>query len=729
MHALPRRLTPSSSYAPVCSPERHTPSAPMLVPSRLALVGVVCALAAGPGSADEARPSGTIPPGATIAASAAESEGGLDEHAHEHDHGDDHDVIENIVVTASPLPHRAEELAVPVDQLDRRAIVEQLGSTLGETLRNVPGVTSTGFSAGASRPVIRGQDAFRTEVLESGLSTQDVSRLSPDHAIPVNPLAAQHIEVVRGPAILRYGGGASAGVVNAITNRVPLRPVDEPVRGELVGIYADNANQGDVAGILDGGVETGIGEFAWHVDGLYTRADDYETGAGTIQEGTAREGYAVSAGGSYFFDGGRLGFGYARFDHDYGIPEDEPVEIDMRTNRYRFEGDLDDPLSGLRKLKLRGAYSNYVHDENVMGVAGQTFRNDELDLRIEALHDEWVGFIGAAGLVVRHQDLVASGEAEEFLAPSVTDSFAFYFVEERELREWIDLELGLRLEGAWVKGTPIDDVEQTRGFAPISGSAAVLMRPWDGWRIGVTGTAGQRAPSQVELFARGPHEATETFEVGDPDFGEETSYTGELRVVGDLGPLELDGAAFATYYDQYIFGQLTGRRVEEDGTPDPMGELDELFYTARNAVFYGAEAQVGSVLAELLGGELRTDWQLDFVRARFTNGSNRNVPRITPLRWGASIAYEHDRVSGRFGFLRHEEQWYPSDGEFATDDFTMLELSVRYRPPIFEDALPLELGFAARNLLDEEARNAVSFNKDEVLLPGRSFHLSVRGRF
>ena len=145
----------------------------------------------------------------TAGRSAAEDE--QHQHAHEHAHGEEHGPVETIIVTATPLPHQRDELATPVSRLNREKIIRNLRSTLGETVGNLPGVTSTGFTAGASRPVIRGQDAFRTEVLEPARSTQDVSRLSPDHAIPVSPLAAQAIEVVRGPGVLRYGGGASAG--------------------------------------------------------------------------------------------------------------------------------------------------------------------------------------------------------------------------------------------------------------------------------------------------------------------------------------------------------------------------------------------------------------------------------------------------------------------------------------------------------------------------------------
>ena len=648
------------------------------------------------------------------------------EHAHEHKHGDEHEPIETIVITASPLPHERGELATPVDRLTRSDIVSNLSSTIGETIGNLPGVTNSGFSAGASRPVIRGQDAYRTEVLEGGLSTQDVSRLSPDHALPVNPITAQAIEVVRGPGVLRYGGGASAGVVNVITNRIPVRAIDEAIRGDTLGVYQYNGNGGDFSGLLEGGVSN----LAWHLDGLYRKTDDYKNGAGKRQSGTDTKTWAVSAGASYFFNKGRVGFGYSRYDAEYGIPKDEPVEIDMRTNRYRFEGDWEQPLKGLREITIRSVYTNYTHDELESGVVGQTFDNNEFDGRLEAIHEPLFGFIGALGIHGRHQNLVLGGEAENFLAPSDTASIAGYLFEERSLAEFVDLDLGIRVEGTWVEGTPINGDRRRRTFAPISGSVALIAHPANPFTIGLTGSASQRAPSQVELFARGPHEATGTFEIGDPSFDEETSYTGELRISGDFDSLRIEASGFATYYKGYLFGELTGIRVDSTGAVDPTGDFDQLLFRDRNATFYGGEITIKADLIEFLGGVLGTDWQIDYVRAQFTGGGdNTNLPRIPPMRWGGNLSYEHGLFSGRFGFLRHQAQWNPSANEFATSAYTMLNLSTRFWLPFFGERPALALGFTARNLLDENARNAASFTKGLVLLPGRSFRLSVQGSF
>jgi len=264
----------------------------------------------------------------------------------------------------------------------------------------------------------------------------------------------------------------------------------------------------------------------------------------------------------------------------------------------------------------------------------------------------------------------------------------------------------------------------------MSGSIALLAHPADAWTIGLTGSASQRAPAQVELFARGPHEATSTFEIGDPNLDEETSYTGELRVSGSIDRVKIDGSVFATFYDDYIFGQETGVLVNEEGMVDPDGDLEQLFYLERNSLFYGGELTLSADLVDFWGGTFGTDWQIDFVRARFTQGEGgRNVPRIPPMRWGGSVFYKHERVTGRFGFLRNEAQWHPAPDEFATDAFTMLDLTLRVPLPFFEERAPSELLFTASNLLDVRARNAVSFTKEEVLLPGRSFRFALRTQF
>ena len=316
-------------------------------------------------------------------------------HAHDHDH-ERHPDTERIVVTTTPLAHTRDELAIPVDRISRNEILDQAGSTIGETMMRVPGVATTGFSAGASRPVIRGQDAYRSAVLEDSLPVQGVSQLSPDHGVPANPLVAEAIEVVRGPATLRYGGGANAGIVNVLTSRIPMTRPDAASSLDAFGAYGTNREEGLAAAVAEGIV----GDFAWHLDGVYQRADDYETGSGQRQQGTHYKGGAAAVGGTWFGENSRLGASYTHFRNDYGVPEEgEPVSIEMDTNRYRFEAERLKPTAGIRKIRATGVYSDYEHREIADGEVGQTFDNDQFDGRVELLHDPWSGFHGAVGLV------------------------------------------------------------------------------------------------------------------------------------------------------------------------------------------------------------------------------------------------------------------------------------------------------------------------------------------
>jgi iron complex outermembrane receptor protein len=650
--------------------------------------------------------------------------------AHHAEEASDHEP-EEIVVTGHPLEHDKDELALPVDVLDRTQILDQAGATLGETLATHPGIATSGFTGGASRPVIRGQDAFRTGVAEDGLPTQDVSRESPDHAVPVNPIAIERIEVVRGPATLRYGGGASAGVVNAITKRVPDERPESAVSGGVFGAVDSVANRRDIDANLDGGV----GPVAWHLDGLLRDTDDYEIPTGGTQKGTFADAFSGSAGASYFFGKkGRFGASYTRFESDYGIPEeDEDAHIDLHSDRARFEGDWSEPAAGISELRVRGAYSDYRHEEIADGIVGQTFDLDQFDGRLELVHDEFWGLHGAIGVTGESRDLKAGGEAAEFLAPTQTTQAAFYVFEERELAPALVGEFGFRVEGPMVDGTPAGaTTERHRSFLPVSGSMGLVYEATELLSFGLTGAASQRAPAESELYARGPHEASGTFEIGDPNLDEETSYTGELRMTYDDERVRADVAGFVTHYEDFIFAQLTGASVDEAGDPAPPGDpdaLDLLFYRPRNARFAGVEVSSEVDLLEALAGSFGIDGQFDYVRARFTSGTDRNVPRIPPIRWGAGLFYRGDRVRGRVGFLRTQAQNHASHFETNTSAYTFLNAQISVQLTPFGAAVPVELSIYGTNLTNQRGRNHVSFLKNELLLPGVNVRGAVRVDF
>jgi len=664
----------------------------------------------------------------TLCLCAATANADEDIHAHEHEH-ETHPETEHIVITATPLEHSSDELASPVNTMQRDDIIESLGTTVGETISGIPGITTSGFARGSSRPIIRGQDAYRTEVLEDGLPTQDVSRLSPDHGIPVNPLSARTIEVVRGPATLRYGGGAVGGVVNTITNRVPREATSE-TESEIYSSFETNGNEGILAARIDTGASHKEGDLAFHFDGLYRNSDNYRTGGGRAgdrsQAGTQSEVAAGSLGASWITERGRIGAAYSHFRNNYGIPEaGEDVTVEMATHRVRLDGDLFDPLPGFTELRLRAGYTDYRHDEIADGAIGQRFDNDEFEARLELLHEEVAGFSGALGLDTRYRKFVAGGEAAEFLAPTRTQSTAVYLFEERALAEWLHAELGGRVEKTSLRGAPdpVGTSRRTLDFTPLSGSLGFVVHATEEWTIGLRGAVSQRAPGQAELFARGPHEATGTYEIGDPNLDEETAYTGELRV-GHIGErVRLDLASFVSRYEDYIYGRLTGVAVLPD-------LLDELRYESHDALFYGGEMSAELDLFEREGFQVAVDAQFDWVEARFTRpvSGDRDVPRITPIRWGGGLSIEKSQTRAHLSFLRTEQQNRVAAGESDTDGFTMLDLSMS-QTVVLADGLEVDVLLRASNLLDVSARNHVAFNKDEVRQPGRSFRIGVQGRF
>lgn len=637
---------------------------------------------------------------------------------------DEAQVIDETVVTASPIDRQSDQLAVPVTTLGREGLLREVGSTLADSIMQLPGMTATTFSAGASRPLIRGQDAQRVRVLENGVGTHDASGLSQDHGVPVNPLAAQRVEILRGPSTLRYGGGAIGGVVNALTNRVPRSVPEEPAEGEIYSAYGFGSRQRDAAVLLEGR-ESSV---AYHLDGMFRDSRDYDIPRSPdSQPGTDTDGYALSGGASWFSERSRLGLAFARFANDYGVPEDpgESVEIHLWKNSWMFEGDYAPALPGIEELRFRGGLSDYEHDELVGGSGTvSTFDNDEFEGRVELLHAPFLGFTGAGGLHLVDRDLEAGGESQEFLAPSETRTYAFYLFEDRPLGDRLDLQLGARAESTEVRGTPFVGARRSERFTPLSASAGLIFTVSDAVRTAFTLSAMQRAPDTVELYARGPHEASRTFEIGDPSFDEETSSSADLVLNADWGRVRGELAAYYTHYDDFIYGFLTGVPCDQNGCPAPAGDLDQLLYVQDEATFYGGEFEGSIDLFDLWVGTVSFDARLDFVRARLDHG---NVPRVPPWRWGAGLAFASEKLTSRFGFLHTSAQNRLGSGDTRTAAFAMFRASLGYR--LYDGDRPLDFFVTASNLFDADARNHVALNKDRVLQPGRNIRLGLHGRF
>jgi iron complex outermembrane receptor protein len=633
--------------------------------------------------------------------------------------------VSEVIITASPLQGDPDRFATIVEQVTRDQVLSNGGASIADALRNVPGVAGTGFAAGASRPVIRGMDAQRVKLAENGLSSSDVSDVGPDHGVPIDPLAAQDIEVVRGAATLRYGSQAIGGVVNIINNRIPLKRIDG-VEGEATTAYGSSANTGEGTVSLD----AGQGNVALHLDGFGRRTSDYDTPDGR-QANSWFRGNGYSGGASYFFgDDSRVGASGTHYEARYGIPSDDTF-IRMKQDKGAFGGSFKFGDGVLQRLNVDAGYADYTHSE--IDPEGNevlsTFNNKEWDGRAEALFGQ-TGFLSASALGVQFQDrkFSALGEGADYLLPTHTVSTAAFAFVEAPIGP-LQFQGAARVEHVRIDGTPATGVETRKSFTPISVSAGFTYQATDALRLGLTAASAARAPAQTELFAIGPHDGPATFETGDPDLKIERANSLEATArykIGSGGRIE--ASAWTAQFDNYIYGGLTGRMCDEDGTCSigGDGELKELNYGQRDAKFWGVEAKAFFPLASVGGGKLSGQVLGDYVRAKFSGGAG-NVPRIQPGRFGGGLDWDNGVVDASFLVLQVGAQDHVGVADMAVDGYTSVDAQVKWKP--FKAKPGLELMLVGHNLADETIRNATALNKDAVIMPGRDVRLVLSAKF
>lgn len=630
-----------------------------------------------------------------------------------------------IIVTASPIAGNPDRFATIVTQVSRDEIVQSGGANLADALRNVPGVSDTSFAAGASRPVIRGMDAFRVALLENGISSSDVSEVGPDHGVPIDPLSARDIEVVRGAATLRYGGQAIGGVVNAINNRVPLNLPDDAFSGEVSGGYDSNGSGGDGSILLD----ARAGQFAFHADAFGRRVGDYDTPDGT-QANSFFRGGGYSLGSSVFFgdnNASRAGLAITHYDARYGIPSDDTF-IDMQQDKVTASSSLHVGDGLVQSLNFDAGYADYVHREIAPdGTVASTFRNRESNGRLESLLGAFGPFSAAAvGVQYGDRRFSGGGEAGDFLSPTHTQTEAAFAFAEAPLGDHAHLQAAARVEHTTVNGTPSSDVPTSVAFTPVSGSVGVLLDLSDAWKLGFTASSAARAPGQVELFARGPHDGPATFETGDPSLDIERANSLEATLRYRHGGVRFEGALWAARFSNYIFGDVTGVLCDDGGCPAVGGDLKQLFYEQQDATFYGAEGQATIDLVSQPSGTLQFVALADYVRAEFADNGG-DVPRIQPYRVGAGLNWLSGPLDAGAMLVYVGPQDHVPAGDTTTDSYVSLDANIAWRP--FHENSGLEFALVGHNLTDDVQRNAVALNRDVVELPGRAVRVVLRQSF
>ncbi|HTQ36292.1 MAG TPA: TonB-dependent receptor [Steroidobacteraceae bacterium] len=629
--------------------------------------------------------------------------------------------LEEVVVTASPIGD-PDHLATIAGSVNRDQLLRSGGNTLADALDQVPGVTSSGFAAGAGRPVIRGMDANRVRVLEDGVGSFDVSDVGPDHGVPIDPFTAERVEVVRGAATLRYGSQAIGGVVNAISDRVPTHLPDGTSSGEVVAEFGSVADSRDFAGQYN----LRQGGFALHADAFDRHSGDYDTPDGT-QDNSWLHAHGGALGGAWIDGDNNLGLDVEQHDSRYGIPSDTTF-IDMQQTRLGLRSGWQLAAGPWQKLTVDGGWANYKHSEieNDSGEVDSTFKDREWDSRAEAVGGDWGVFSATSlGMELQQRDFSALGEGEDYLLPTTTKNRAVFGFAEAPLAKALRLQFGARVENVQVDGTTGEDVAVSRSFTPLSGSAGLVYDLTDTWRAGLALTSAARAPAQTELFAHGPHDGPATYETGDATLGLEraNSLEATLRFRGER--VHADGSVWATNFSNFIYGALTGRHCDDDGSCSFGGdeELKELFYRQQDARFRGAEGHAQFELLQQGSAHLHLDLLADTVRAKLAGGAG-NVPRIPPYHVGGGLSWQGPRVDASVTVKYAGRQDKLATAETETGGYTDVGAQLAVRPWARHSGV--EFALIGRNLTNSAQRDAVALNKDEVLMPGRDIRLMIR---
>lgn len=670
---------------------------------------------------------------------------------------DEHHAIDEIIVTATPLGRTVEQLAQPTSVVSGDALTRKQAASIGETLANEPGVSASYFGPVASRPVIRGQFGERVRVLSNGLDALDASALSEDHAVSLDSILADSVEIIRGPATLLYGSGAAGGLVNIVDSRIHETSLDDPFSG-AISLGSDSAT-----GRRSGAVrfDAGTADAALHLDWFRRDTDDVsipgfaesarlraleeaesgeeeehedeEHAFGTV-ENTASETEGGAAAITLTGDESYVGFSFSRYDSLYGIPghaheeehgheeeggmeeeeEEESISIDLNQTRYELRGEVGLGYA-IDSVRFRVARNDYQHVELEGAEIGTFFDTQATDARIEFRHAPTGRFDGAFGLQYKRIDFAAEGE-EAFVPGSETEQLSLFVFEEFALNDRWVLQGSARVEQQKLRSPGLPVYDETAAGA----SLGAIWSLSDRLRLSANLALTERHPNATELYAEGPHLAVQRFELGSVTLGrglfdKEMSTNFDLTFGGKFDRIDFSLTGFVNNVDDYILLRPTA--AVEDG-------LQVFEFDQADVEMYGFEAEALVEIFDFDAGHLHASLTSDFVFAE-ESVSGAYLPRIPPLRLGFGLHYTRDRLDASVNATRYDDQFRIAGGELPTDSYTMLDAELSYR---FVDGDVLVF-LKGSNLLDEDARRHTSPLKDLVPLPGRSLQAGLRWDF
>lgn len=675
-----------------------------------------------------------------------------------------------IVINANPLEHTTLDMATPVILITGDELTTKKAGTLGEILQQEPGLSVSSFGPSVSRPLIRGLGGSRVRITNNQMSVMDASTNSADHDVGMEPLLAEQLEVVKGPATLLYGSGAIGGVVNITDRKINSSPVDG-ITGGLELRAGDSATDQQTAVFtLDGGTQN----WNWHIDGYSSESDDIEIPGFAesaafreleeeehdegeevheeehhgeevegILESSASENTGFNLGTTLLIsDNDYIGFSFGKIDKLYGIPghghheeeeeheegeeehhDEEGVSIDMRQTRYDLQARFENPVNGIETFFAGASYTDYEHQELEGDEIGTMFTNKATEFRSYIKHSDWNGWSGVIGLQSNQRDFTAVGD-EAIIPASETNGWALFWLEEKHFGD-LKWELGTRFEKQTIKTDSFEEVD-TDGLSFSIGSVYSLARHN---KLAINLSHAERFASVEELFVDGAHLATRSYEIGNSELGNETSNNLDFSYRFENDLLRGEFNLYWNDFSDFIYAEnVTAADSCASAEAIEVSEEEELLtvcYKQQDATFKGAELQVELPIGTWNGHELSLDVFADLVIAELSN--DENLPRIPANKTGLQLNYDYLNWSANLAWIHHNNQTRLGENELATAEFDMVNIEAAYRMPMQDKELFLFI--KGQNLLDEEARDHSSFIKDLAPRAGRNFLAGIRYTF
>jgi iron complex outermembrane receptor protein len=651
-----------------------------------------------------------------------------------------------IVVTG--VRRRAQDVLGGVSVLDEADLNRTVQPSLGETLANLPGVSSTSFGPRVASPVLRGLQGDRVRVLTDGIGSLDMSTLGPDHEVTINPMTAQRIEVLRGPGSLLFGSSAIGGVVNVIDNRIPRSVPSGPVGFDGFALYGTAANERAVNGSLN--VPIG-GHFVLHADGNYDKTGNLDIGGHVLSKELREEALASGdpdiqaladlkgtlphsrsrstegALGVAYVDGDlNVGVSVSRHTARYQVPirycfeagcEFEQPTLTPHQTRYDARAEI--PIGGFfSQVRARAGYSKYWHNElEADGSIGSHFSSKGGEGRLDLVQTEKNGWGGTSGFQYLNREAQIVGE--EVFLPDSRQKQAGFFTLQTYVTGPFRFEGGARVEFSHLTAKANEQTgtaDESDHFTTVSGSLGAQYELSPGLRAGLSLSHSERAPVVNELFANGPHGGDETFERGDPNLKKEKSDSIEFSLHHTSGPVHLTGNLYYSHFSNFIFQNFTGE-IEDD--------LPVFQFFQGKANYYGFELQGDAKLGSFGGLDWGAEFQGDAVHATVKNFGP--APLIPPLRVLGALTGTRGQFDGRLSVERAFAHNRTAPNETDTPGYTMVDASLDWHPLAANPALTLSL--VGNNLLDVDARRSTSILKDYAPLAGRDIRISARLNF